>query len=65
MSVAPPAGCASSCVADINVDGVVDAVDLSSVLSGWGSSGSSDINRDGNTNAADLTALLSGWGNCI
>ena len=65
MSVAPPAGCASSCVADINVDGVVDAVDLSTVLSGWGSSGSSDINRDGNTNAADLTALLSGWGNCI
>ena len=65
MSVPPPAGCASACPADINLDGVINGSDLAGVLSGWGSGGASDINLDGTTNGADLTTLLSGWGNCI
>ena len=65
MSVAPPAGCASSCPGDINLDGIVNGNDLARVLSGWGSAGSSDINQDGTTNGVDLASLLSGWGNCI
>lgn len=65
MSVPPPTGCASSCPADINLDGIVNGTDLAGILSGWGSSGSSDINSDGTTNGVDLATLLSGWGNCI
>lgn len=65
FSVAPPGGCASSCPADLNSDGLINGADLATVLSGWGGTGSSDINGDGTTNGADLAAVLSGWGNCI
>ena len=52
------------CPADINGDGHVDGVDLSTLLSGWGSSGGGDINGNGVVDGTDLTTLLSGWGTC-
>jgi len=54
-----------SCAADVGVaDGVVDASDITALLSAWGNPGRTDINQDGTTNGADLTFLLASWGNC-
>ena len=55
------------CAADIapaGGDGVVDGLDMTTVLVGWGTSGIGDINGDGAVNAADLASLLSAWGPC-
>lgn len=55
------------CPADIapgDGDGLVDGVDLGSVLAGWGAAGSADITLDGIVDAADLAALLADWGGC-
>ena len=50
-------------LADINQDGRVDAVDLTTLLSAWGSSNAaSDINHDGVVNAADLALVIAAWG---
>jgi hypothetical protein len=54
----------SSCLADLNDDGVVDATDLALLLGAWGRSGSSDLNADNIVNAADLAVLLGAWGSC-
>lgn len=57
--------CCTPCAADINNDRVVDANDLSALLSGWGTvGGGADINRDGQIGGADLTDLFVAWGNC-
>jgi V8-like Glu-specific endopeptidase len=54
----------STCYArpgDLNGDGVVNGVDLGTLLGGWsGSAG--DLNGDGIVNAADLAVLLGNWG---
>lgn len=55
---------APPCPGDISGDLLVDGVDLTILLSGWGSSGSSDVNGDGTTDGGDLAILLSGWGSC-
>jgi hypothetical protein len=55
----PPA-----CPADLNGDGNVDGLDLTTVLSQWGGAGSADFNGDGTVNGLDLTSLLSAWGTC-
>ncbi len=47
---------------DFNGDGVVDAADLSIMLSNWGGTGSTDLDGDGVTGAADLSVLLGNWG---
>ena len=48
--------------ADLNGDGVVDALDLADLLAAWGStSGVADINQDGIVDALDLAEVLSGW----
>jgi hypothetical protein len=48
---------------DINSDGIVDAIDLSILVSRWGSSdASADINSDGVVDALDLSVLVSNWG---
>ena len=47
---------------DINGDGHVDGVDLSTLLSGWGGSGPADLNHNGIVDGADLTTLFSNWG---
>lgn len=56
------------CVADITLDGVVNGVDLASLLSAWGTDGGptprADCNRDGTVDGADLTIVLGGWGAC-
>ena len=60
-TVAPP------CPADLNLDRVVNAADLSVMLSDWGSCKSNcpgDLNTDGVVDAADLSVMLSTWGAC-
>ena len=57
------------CPADINDDQLVDGLDLTAVLSGWGdcpfgSDCPADINDDTFVDGLDLTAVLSGWGAC-
>jgi len=50
---------------DLNGDGVVNAADLSILLSNWNKTGATaaqgDLNGDGVVNAADLSILLSEW----
>jgi len=46
---------------DLDLDGDVDAADLSLLLASWGTS-AGDVNGDGTTNAADLSLLLANWG---
>ena len=47
---------------DFNNDGVVDATDLSILLSAWNTNNQqADINRDGIVNITDLSILLSHW----
>lgn len=50
------------CDADLNSDGTVDALDLATVLSGWGKSAAGDVNNDGAVDGEDLAALVSAWG---
>ena len=59
----PGGGTKNPCPADLDLDGVVSASDLSSLLAVWGSP-DGDIDGDGMTNAADLSALLASWGPC-
>ena len=49
---------------DLNLDGIVNAADLSILLANWGSvpPALGDITGDGLINAADLSALLAAWG---
>jgi hypothetical protein len=54
----------SSCPADLDDSGSVDASDLAAALGAWGTAGG-DIDGDGSTDAADLAALLAAWGDCI
>ncbi len=49
-------------VGDLNGDGVVNAGDLSIVLSAWGGP-DGDVNGDGTTDAGDLTLVFAGWSN--
>ena len=55
--------------ADINGDGVVNAIDLALVLGGWGNPGCGgvvscpgDVSGDGVVNAFDLALVLGSWG---
>ena len=55
------------CVADMDLDQIVDGYDLNIFLDAWGSSGSNlrpDINLDGHVDGADLNILLGFWGAC-
>ena len=49
---------------DFNLDGLVNAADITVVLNGWAGSGATngDLNGDGVVNAADITVLLNNWG---
>ena len=51
------------CPADLNGDGVVNAVDFLLLLAAWGTPGG-DTNGDGTTDAVDFLFLLSHWGPC-
>ena len=55
------------CNADLNGDGRIDAIDISTLLGNWGltlPSGDGDANHDGVVNAVDLAIVLDGWGLC-
>ena len=52
------AGCVA---ADLNCDGSVNSIDLTSLLSAWGTAGPADLDGDGAVGSADITILLSGW----
>jgi peptidoglycan/xylan/chitin deacetylase (PgdA/CDA1 family) len=51
---------------DVNGDGLVNALDLSIMLSNWGKTGAThaqgDLSGDGVVNALDLSILLTNWG---
>ncbi len=48
--------------ADINHDGSVNGLDLTTILSAWGTDdASADLNDDGTVNGTDLTEVLAGW----
>ena len=49
---------------DLNLDGVVNAIDLATVLANWGApvNGGGDTNGDGLVNAIDLATVLGNWG---
>jgi len=54
--------CEGMLAADINGDGQVNGIDLTTLLSAWGSTNSSaDVNHDGIVSGADLAAILSAW----
>jgi uncharacterized membrane protein len=54
-----------ACPADLDLDGIVGATDLASVLGAWGTLGSNaDLDGDGLVGATDLAALLGAWGDC-
>ena len=50
------------CTGDINGDFIIDAADLSALVSNWGGSGAGDVNGDGFIDGSDLTALFAHWG---
>jgi hypothetical protein len=55
--------CENGNPADLNDDGVVNALDLAILLGAWGQAGGvADINGDGAVNALDLGVLLGAWG---
>jgi hypothetical protein len=47
---------------DLNNDGTVNVLDLSTLLSQWNTAGTADLNADNTVNILDLSILLSGWG---
>ena len=55
---------APACVADLNGDGAVTAVDLSTVLANWGGSGAGDVDESGTVDGIDLAGVLAAWGPC-
>lgn len=61
-------GAPQPCNGDINNDDMVDGLDVTVVLSGWGpclaGGCSGDINADGMIDGLDMTVVLSGWGVC-
>lgn len=60
--VTPPTGKTG----DINGDGAIDALDLSTLLGNWNKTGMTkaqgDLNADGVIDALDLSTLLANWG---
>lgn len=52
------------CPSDVSGDGLVNSVDLSTLLGFWNQPGPADLNGDGFTNSIDLALLLGAWGAC-
>jgi hypothetical protein len=58
-------GCADSCPADLNDDGIVNGIDLAMLLGAWHTpGGDADLNGDGTVSGLDLAVLLGEWGPC-
>lgn len=56
----PAAG--AGCAADLDLNGIVGASDLSLLLSSWGGGGAADLNGNGVVGAEDLSVMLAAWG---
>ena len=56
----------TTCVADLDGDGTVDASDLAELLGSWGKRAScpADLDGDGDVGPFDLALLLGNWGPC-
>lgn len=52
------------CEVDLNADGVIDGLDLGSMLAQWGGPGSGDFDANGTVDGADVAQLLANWGGC-
>jgi hypothetical protein len=52
-----------SCAGDLNGDGIVDGIDLATMLGCWGDE-CSDLDGDRHTDGVDLAILLGAWGLC-
>jgi hypothetical protein len=48
-------------LADLNGDGVVNALDVAALLGAWGTAGPGDLDGDGTVGASDLAIVLAGW----
>ena len=55
---------ASTCLGDLDGNGIVDGADLGLLLGQWGTDGTADFNDDGTVDGADLGLLLGAWGPC-
>jgi hypothetical protein len=53
------------CPADIDQSGVVDVLDLLSLLEAWGETGCADISGDAIVGVNDLVLLIEAWGICV
>jgi peptidoglycan/xylan/chitin deacetylase (PgdA/CDA1 family) len=62
----PPVTTPTIKAGDVNGDGVIDALDLSTVLANWNKTGQTraqgDLNGDGTVDALDLSTILTNWG---
>jgi hypothetical protein len=57
---------AADCPTDIDENGVVDVLDLLSVIALWGDTGGSgDVNDDGIVDVLDLLDVIGDWGSCL
>jgi serine protease AprX len=54
----------SNCPADCNGDGIVNVVDILSIIDAWESDTGCDTNGDGVTNVTDLLDVVGSWGVC-
>ena len=53
------------CAADIDQSGVVDVLDLLSLLEAWAETGCADISGDAIVGVDDLVLLIEAWGICV
>ena len=55
-----------SCIADLDDNGIVDGMDLSIILAGWGACSEcpADLDGSGTVDGIDIAILLSAWGPC-
>ena len=61
VAVYPDCPAQGVCIADLNDDLLVDALDLGMLLGSWGTS-DNDLDGDKVVTATDLSRLLSEWG---
>lgn len=55
------------CLADLNLDGTVNVIDLLQLLTDWGPCAGpcyADLNADGSVDVLDLLQMLTDWGDC-
>lgn len=59
--------CPSPPAADLNDDGLVNSLDLATLLNAWGPNPGhpADLDGDGTVGASDLAILLGSWGPCL